>query len=498
VSGVIFSHLLVQYYHIPCVYVNRAVGTGRHEIVSHILIMHQRDTYDNIAHLLFDTDLNSVQFFQEPPIYTAVKIGNPALLQALLGRSGIALSTILGQRQKRIIPRPDGTSWDSSVTPLSLILSISKNHKLIDILVQCHESVSGQNSLSVDLSNTVLYSIPAVLFKLTCLSSLNVSNNEISELPFSEIPSKCWPNLLQELSVSHNYLQHIPSEIFSLPSLRTLNLSHNPLKSLPKKWWTTKSIVTLNLSHTHLECLPIDTQAVQTRSLPATLPRTFVNGQHTVQNKHTIPCRNKSVADSVLQHLNCSHCRINTFPELLAFFFPILEVLKLSHNRIQTCCAINELPITLVDLDISDNLLHSGKHKLFHRDVHMLNSAMRHGELSKLKFLKLANNVDLKTLSIHDEHKYENDRGTRIFFPKLVRLNLANCGLKVAPKYIAELQKLTDLNLSNNKDLSIPREVCNLEFLINFDYDGVEDPIVDSLNMFTITKDKQIFLREGR
>jgi len=458
--------------------------------------MHQKDTYDNIAHLLFDTDLNSVQHFQEPPIYTAVKIGNPTLLQALLGRSGIVLSTILGQRQKRIIPRPDGTSWQSSITPLSLILSISENHKLIDILVQCHESVSGNNSLCVDLSSTALCFLPPVLFKLACLSNLNVSNNNISELPFSDIPSNCWPNLLQELDASHNNLQCVPSELFSLPCLQMLNLSHNPLKSLPKNWWTSKSIVTLNLSHSHLECLPIDTQAVQTRGLPATLPRTFVDGQYTVQNKHTIPCRNKSVADSVLQYLNCSYCRINTFPRLLAFFFPYLEVLKLSHNKLQTCCAINELPVALIDLDVSNNLLHSGKQKSFYRDVHMLNSSMRHSELSKLKVLKLANNIDLKTLSIHDEHRYENNRGAHVFFPKLVRLNLANCGLKVAPKHIAELQKLTDLNLSNNKDLTIPREVCNLEFLVNFHYDGVEDPIVDSLNMFTLTKEKQIFLRE--
>ena len=466
--------------------------------MSHILTMHQRDTYDNIAYLLFDTDPVSVQCFQEAPIYTTVKIGNPVLLHALIGRSGIVLSTLLGQRQKRVIPRPDGTSWESSVTPLSLILSIPDNHKLIDVLVDCHASVSGQNSLSVDLSSTALCALPAVLFKLACLSNLNVSDNTLSELPFSNLPSNCWPNLLQELDVSHNDLQHIPSELFNLPCLQTLNLSYNPLKSLPSKWWTTKSIITLNLSHTHLENLPIDTQAVQTRNIPATLPRTFVDGQYTVQNKRTITCRNKSVADSVLQRLNCGHCVINTFPGLLAFFFPNLEVLNLSYNKIQSCCAINELPTSLVELNISNNMLHSGKHKLFYRDIHMLNSSMRHGELSKLKFLKLANNINLKTLNIHDDHKYENDRGVRIFFPKLVRLNLANCGLKEAPKHLAELQKLTDLNLSNNRNLTIPREACNLEFLINFDYDGVEDPVVDSLNMFTNTKEKQIFLREER
>ena len=487
-------------YIITCNYfnLNRAVGTGRHEIVSHLLAMHQRDAYDNIANLLFSNDPFSVQCFQEAPIYTTVKIGNPTLLQALIGHSGIILSTILGQRQERIIPRPDGTSWVSSVTPLSLILSASDNHELVDVLLKCHKYVSGQNSLSVDLSSTTLHSLPSALFKLTCLSNLNVSDNKINKLPFSNLPSSYWPNVLEDLNISSNKLEHIPLELFTLPCLRVLNVSHNPLKSLPSKWWTTKSIVMLNLSHTHLESLSIDTQAVQTKDLPSTLPRAFVHGQLTLQKKNTIPCRNKSVSDSMLQNLDCSHCRIDAFPGVLAFFFPNLEVLNLSTNKLQSCCAINELPTSLVELDLSNNLLHSGKHRLFYRDIHMLNSAMRHGELSKLKTLKLTNNMNLRTLSIHDEHNYVTGRGVRIFFPKLVRLNLANCGLKEAPKHLVELQKLTDLNLRHNRDLTIPREVCNLENLVNFDYSGVEDPIVNSLNMFTNTKDKQIFLREER
>ena len=72
------------------------------------------------------------------------------------------------------------------------------------------------------------------------------------------------------------------------------------------------------------------------------------------------------------------------------------------------------------------------------------------------------------------------------------------CGLQDAPDHLADLQHLTDLDISNNVNIAIPRGICNLESLVNFIYDGVKDPIVDELNMFTLTRDKQIYLRQER
>ncbi|XP_065916963.1 leucine-rich repeat serine/threonine-protein kinase 1-like isoform X2 [Dysidea avara] len=475
-----------------------AVYTGRHEIVSHILVMHERDTYDNISHLLFEADTNSAQCFQEAPIFTAVRIGNSILLQGLLARSGVPLSTILGQRQKRVIPRPDGPDWEHFITPLSLILSMPQNHDLIDVLIHLNRLGSIRNLTAVDLSRTLLSQLPVELFTLGQLYTLNVSDNKLSELPFSKLPSDYWPNLLQELNVSHNNLQHIPSELFTLPCLKTLNVSHNPLKSLPSEWWTTKSIVTLNLSHTHLENLSINSKlsSAPKELLATSPPRSVICGQYSTLDMNAIPCKVNSKKESLLQYLNCSNCKIGVFPSLLAFFFPNLELLNISSNKLQSCCAVNEFPSSLIDLDVSNNLLLSGKHKMFYRDINKMDSCMRHGELSKLKFLKLAGNVNLKMLSIHDEQKYGSDGDARVFFPNLVRLNLTNCGLKVAPKFLAELKYLTDLDFSGNKDLTIPREISNLEHLVSFNYEGVKDPIVDSLNMFELTQEKLVFLHE--
>ena len=488
-----------------CVVLHRAVNSERHQIVSHILLMHQRDQYESITTLLFDSDPNSVESFQEAPIFTAAKIGNPDLLRALLARSGIPLNVVLGQRQKHVIPRPDDSEWERYDTPLSLLLSMPKSYSLVGLLVDVSKPLYDGHPTSIDLSSTGIGSLPVEVFQLQNLNSINVHNNFLTELPFSEIQTKFWPRLLQELNVSHNLLEHIPSGLFELACLKTLNLSHNPIKLLPDQWWSANSIVTLDVSHTHLKSLSIDVEEkLKILASSASLPRSHsvVQGQFSAYGRDDIACRIKDVSDSLLQNLNVSNCNIDNFPHLLAVTFPNLETLNLSGNRLKSICAINELPTSLGELDLSDNnLMNSKDCKVFHYDSRFaaINSCMRHQDLDKLKTLKLANNVHLQTVYLSDEIVVPNCCGNpHVFFSKLRRLNLANCGLLDAPDHLADLQHLTDLDISNNVNITIPRGICNLESLVNFIYDGVKDPIVDELNMFTLTRDKQIYLRQER
>ena len=485
----------------------RAVNSERDQVVSHILIMHQRNKYETITNLLFESDPNSLESFQEAPIFTAAKIGNPELLRALIARSGIPLNVILGQRQKCVIPRPDGTNWERFDTPLSLLLAVPHSCSVIEILVDVNKTLYDGHPTSIDLSNTGVHSLPVEVFQLQNLCTINVRNNSLTQLPFSNIPSKIWPRNLQELNLSHNLLKHIPPQLFELACLKTLNISHNPIELLPEKWWAANSIVTLDVSYTRLKRLFVEGKDnFNSRATSASLPRShsIVQGQFSAYSKDDIACRVKSISDSLLQNLNASNCNIDKFPHLLALVFPNLEVLNLSGNQLQSICAINQLPTSLGELDISNNnLINSKDCRMFHRDARsaVIYSCMRHHDLDKLKTLKLTNNVELKEVFLSDEltpstaSSYGN---SRVFFSKLRRLNLSNCGLEHAPDYLAELQQLTDLDLSNNVDLIIPRDISNLEELVNFIYDGVKDPVVDELNMFTLTRDKQIYLRQER
>lgn len=466
--------------------------------------MHQRDKYEIITNLLFEADPNSLESLQEAPIFTAAKIGNPELLKALIARSGIPLNAILGQRQKRVIPRPDGSNWEHFDTPLSLLLSMPHSYSIIEMLVDVNKVLYDGHPTSIDLSKTGILSLPIEVFQLQNLSNINVCNNFLSELPFAKIPAKFWPRILQELNISHNSLKYIPPELFDLTCLKTLDLSHNPIESLPEKWWTANSIVTFDVSFTHLSTLSIDIEDKLTlQPVSATLPHShsIVQGQFSAYGRDDIACRVKSLSDSLLQCLNASNCHIEEFPHFLALVFPNLEILNLSGNQLQSIGAINELPTSLTELDISNNnIINSLGNKVFHRDTRYaaINSFMRHHDLDKLKTLKLANNVKLKTVFLSDEFSVPGYGNTRVFFSKLRRLNVANCGLEHAPDHLAQLQHLTDLDLSNNVDLTIPRGICNLEALLNFSYSGVKDPIVSELDMFTLTRDKQIYLRQER
>ena len=489
----IASHSVFMNVYILCV---RAVHTGRHLIVSHILIMHQRD--EDLMYMMFEVDQNSLDRFQEAPMFTVARISDPELFKALVCDSGITLNLLLGHRRKFT----DNISQKFVDTPLSLILS-SQNYLLIDVLVQLNDLFHDCCLTTADLSCTNTSSLPVELFKLRSLHRLSMSNNRLSELLLPSVIH--WPNVLQlrDLIISHNSLEHIPLELFTgLSCLETLDISHNPLKSLPKEWWTMKNLVTLDVSFTHLESLSIEADPVTSQiiasaeheTLPPLVP---IHGKvSTIQVEPDIATPNTDTTGCVLKHFNASYCRLKLFPRLLALFFPNLSTLDLSHNKLQSCCAINELPTSLIKLDISNNLLQNAvKSEVFYYSAHlsMKSGCMRHKYLCNLHTLTLANNADLKHVRISDESKIGD---SHVFFPKLMRFDISNCGLLQSPCNLAKLQELTHLNLSHNMDLTIPLEVCGLDNLVDFDYKGISDPITNELNMFSRTLDKRFYLHD--
>ena len=456
--------------------------------------MHQRDKFDSIAHLLFHSDPSSPKSYQSAPVYSASQIGNLELFRVLVTQSGISLYETLGQKQKHEIPLPDGTVVQHFITPLSLILSMPQNHNLLDVL---EELLNYHQVPFVDLSNTMLPSLPVKLFKLG-IYKLYLQNNELTTLPSTNAPRSCWPNLLYQLNVSYNSLNCLPAELFKLPCLETLNVSYNPLESLPEKWWKTKSIKKFDVSHTHLDNLSInfDSDVFQTGIASVAAQPDFpkvINGR--VSNAGPAFTTTKFVkTDCLLQWLNASHCLITAFPRLLAIFFPKLETLNLSNNMLQSCCAINEFPISLHKLDISNNLLHYNKHKLFFIDIPLSanSSCIEHNDLCLLNSLNLSNNTSLGNVTICNKESKCCD----VFFPNLKRLYLSNCNLKLAPEGLVHLQELRELDISNNTELKIPNEISNLENLISLTYHGVQDPVVYELERCDDIEDKLIVLRQ--
>ena len=89
------------------------------------------------------------------------------------------------------------------------------------------------------------------MFKCSCFflqKKLDLSHNELKH--FACKSHEFWSKTLERLSLSHNNLNSVSSNIVKLESLQYLDLSHNNLRTLPPpRYWATRVLRKLNLSH---------------------------------------------------------------------------------------------------------------------------------------------------------------------------------------------------------------------------------------------------------
>ena len=133
-------------------------------------------------------------------------------------------------------------------------------------LEQCTDSSDDDNS--IDLSYSDLQLFPHGIFE-SCpqqIRSLQVSNNNIADLP-AEVG--LFTNLVI-LDVSNNILKSIADEICHLRHLRTFVARNNCLsvESIPKDFGTLPSLAVLNLSGNHLAQLPVQSVSYTHLTLP--------------------------------------------------------------------------------------------------------------------------------------------------------------------------------------------------------------------------------------
>ena len=442
-------------------------------------------------------------------IHVAANIGNMNLLESLIIYSGLPLNTVINLRWIKFSDHiePNVLSVKSGQTPLSLVLSHSCYCDLIDVFATRLQSESDCVT-HVDLSCSMIDRLPRELFNLTLISHLNVSNNMLTNLSslfeqFVSLRFAC----LNDLDLSKNNLSSLPIEIFRLPALSNLDVSHNPLSHLPECWWVSTSLAKFNVSVTHITELCTHSS----RNLKLSTANDSNRTAHATDNQHS------SDGDSIdsgcqLKELDISSSRLNSFPKYLACYFPDLVHLNISHNSITSCCAINELPPLLEDMDISHNNLQSESCLIFNLstkedafcchlstkyDSPLSCSHMRHKNLKNLRALNLSDNEALQNIVLHYDDLTASYDTVCMFFPKLTKLTLNNCGLLHTPLRLSRMSRIYHLDIGNNK-MNVPREICNLAQLSTFVYDGLPDPVVADLSKFTAVKDQQIFLLQEK
>jgi len=247
---------------------------------------------------------------------------------------------------------------------------------------------------------------PKLLTRLSCLDTLDFSNNNIKKITgdlgnsalanvrlakneLTEISlSLCFILGLQRLDLSFNMINSISASIVKLKNLIDLDLSHNKIKEVPKEIGELTQLVHLDLS------------ANEISKLPATISG-LVN----------------------LRSLRLQHCKFTEFPAVIGSLDSV-EILMLNDNRIT--CIPSEISNmqSLIDLHLQENLLTSLPNEL--------------GQIISLRRLFLEfNRISSIPRDILD-------------LKMLLQLNLHHNELTSCPLFLKNLKSLLRFNIDNN------------------------------------------------
>ncbi|XP_078438104.1 plant intracellular Ras-group-related LRR protein 5-like [Wolffia australiana] len=286
------------------------------------------------------------------------------------------------------------------------------------------ESSAKNETKALDLQSKLMDQVewlPLSLGKLTAITDLNLSENQLLALPSNIGDLKS----LKKLDLHSNKLINLPESIGELTQLTDLDLKANNLKSLPATLGNLASLATLDLSSNQLSVLP-DTLGNLT-----SLRKLNAETNELEELPYTIG------SCSALEDLRLDFNQIRGMPEAMGKL-ESLQVLSLHYNRIKglptTMASLQELR----ELDVSFNELESIPESLCFA--------------TKLVKLRVGNNfADLRALprSIGNLEMLEE-------------LDISNDQIKVLPSSFRLLSKLR-VFLADGTPLEVPpREVVDL------------------------------------
>jgi len=109
----------------------------------------------------------------------------------------------------------------------------------------------------VDLSSNLLEEVPLALFQLEQLLSLDLSRNQISDLPTDDNDCGWRCPLLRTVDIHKNTLKRLPPCLFHLPKLKELTASENQLTQVPMDMWSAPKLKQFRLSRNSIYELPV-------------------------------------------------------------------------------------------------------------------------------------------------------------------------------------------------------------------------------------------------
>lgn len=302
-----------------------------------------------------------------------------------------------------------------------------------------------KNLETLDLSHNKLTTLPLAIWKLPHMKYLYAQNNSISEMETAT--EYCTE--LEEIDISHNKLCQ-----FSQSALvaAKVNISHNQLEVLPKIIWKSKITKSLNASNNQIRtiCFP-KSSCLSHRDRMFSFTSTGRKPAKAEGNS-----RNSSSSSSECQFevtgiikLNLSHNNLRNFPKELACFAYNLQNLDISNNYISVL-HMYLLPPNLKSLSANGCCLGSIEIRDPNKDFSCQHRS--HNSLDNLNYLYLKDNMLRK---INFECTSSCSRRVGLIFPSLKTLDLSNNQLSILDSNIRKQKVLSTLYLSDNVHLEL-------------------------------------------
>ena len=282
------------------------------------------------------------------------------------------------------------------------------HNSIKEISISLPESLKSLLLVDNSIETTTVSKLP-VLFKL-CMMQNNLTElpvftgNYIYEYYFSrnhiqKLDISVLSKTTTRIDLSHNELDSIPDELFTLPNLTHLFLNFNRIKSLPDAFSKSQSLLVIALNSNPIETLP--------NEYPQNLEQLYMQNC----NLDKIP-ESLTTLDDLIE-LDCS---CNAIKEIPAGFKAIKKLYLSQNTFIQF--PIN-IPENIEYIDLSMNYITVLPEKLVYKDLKTLD--LSHNEL--LAFPKEFDFPSLETLRLQSNPimsllKLEN-------FPSLTTLDIS-------------------------------------------------------------------------
>uniref|UniRef100_A0A2I3RBX8 Leucine-rich repeat protein SHOC-2 n=1 Tax=Pan troglodytes TaxID=9598 RepID=A0A2I3RBX8_PANTR len=374
------------------------------------------------------------------------------------------------------------------ITNLRNLKCLYLQHNELTCISEGFEQLSNLEDL--DLSNNHLTTVPASFSSLSSLVRLNLSSNELKSLPaeINRMKIAFFLCVFQSLEIKNahnsslildNKLKSVPDEIILLQSLERLDLSNNDISSLPY------SLGNLHLKFLALEGNPLRTirREIISKGTQEVLKylRSKIKDDGPSQSESatetamTLPSESRVNIHAIitLKILDYSDKQATLIPDEVFDAVKSNIITSINFSKNQLC----EIPKRMVELKemVSDVDLSFNKLSFISLELCVL---------QKLTFLDLRNNflnslpeemeslVRLQTINLSfNRFKMLPEVLYRIFTLETILISNNQVG-SVDPQKMKMMENLTTLDLQNNDLLQIPPELGNCVNLRTLLLDG--------------------------